>query len=83
MCELIDGNPLFPGENELDQLFLIQKTFGPLPQPLHERFVKNQRFLGMKFPEIQNLDLIDKKYFGKIDPKGLHFIKSLLKMLPE
>lgn len=37
----------------------------------------------MKFPEIQNLDLIDKKYFGKIDAKGLSFIKSLLKMLPE
>jgi cyclin-dependent kinase-like len=50
MCELIDGNPLFPGENELEQLFLIQKTFGPLPEQLNERFVKNQRFLGMKFP---------------------------------
>lgn len=36
----------------------------------------------MKFPEIQNLDLIEKKYFGKIDQKGLSFIKSLLKMLP-
>ena len=28
--ELIDGNPMFPGENELDQLFLIQKCLGPL-----------------------------------------------------
>ena len=36
----------------------------------------------MKFPEIQNLDPIDKKYFGKIEPKGLTFIKSLLKMNP-
>lgn len=36
----------------------------------------------MKFPEIQNLDLIDKKYFGKIDPKGLSLIKLMLKMLP-
>jgi len=56
MCELIDGNPLFPGENELDQLFLIQKSMGVLPQDLNERFIKNQRFLGMKFPEIQNFD---------------------------
>ena len=30
MGELIDGNPMFPGENELDQLFLIQKCLGPL-----------------------------------------------------
>lgn len=36
----------------------------------------------MKFPEIQNLDPIDKKYFGKIEQKGLSFIKSLLKMNP-
>jgi serine/threonine protein kinase len=24
--ELIDGVPMFPGENEIDQLFLIQKS---------------------------------------------------------
>ena len=61
---------------------MIQKTFGPLTPELHERFIKNQRFLGMKFPEIQNLDPIDKKYFGKIEQIGLSFIKSLLKMNP-
>lgn len=37
----------------------------------------------MKFPEIQNLDPIDKKYFGKIEQKGLSFMKSLLKMNPK
>ena len=37
----------------------------------------------MKFPDIQNLDSIDKKYFGKIEPKGLSFIKALLKMNPK
>lgn len=36
----------------------------------------------MKFPEIQTLDLIDKKYFGKICQKGLSFIKALLKLNP-
>ena len=36
----------------------------------------------MKFPEIQTLDLIDKKYFGKIEQKGLSFIKGLLKLNP-
>lgn len=30
LCELTDGNPLFPGENEVDQLYLIQKLLGPL-----------------------------------------------------
>ena len=36
----------------------------------------------MKFPEIQTLDLVEKKYFGKICQKGFSFIKSLLKMNP-
>ena len=82
MCELIDGNPLFPGENELDQLFLIQKTLGPLTSDHYEKFIKNQRFLGMKFPEIQSLDPLEKKYFGKIDQKGMSFLKAILKMDP-
>ena len=37
----------------------------------------------MKFPDIQNLDPIDKKYFGKFEPKGLSLIKSMLKMNPK
>ena len=61
---------------------MIQKTFGHLTAELHERFIKNQRFLGMKFPDMQNLDPIDKKYFRKIYQKSLYFIKSLLKMDP-
>jgi len=45
--------------------------------------VKNPRFLGMKFPEINNLDKLEKKYFGKICQKGLNFIKDLLKLNPK
>ena len=37
----------------------------------------------MKFPDIQTLDPIDKKYFGKIEQKGLSFIKALLRMNPK
>jgi cyclin-dependent kinase-like len=29
--ELIDGQPIFPGDNEVDQLFQIQKLLGPMP----------------------------------------------------
>lgn len=32
MGELIDGQPLFPGESEIDQLYVIQKVLGPLTQ---------------------------------------------------
>ena len=37
----------------------------------------------MKFPEIQTLDKIEKKYFGKICQKGMNLIKGLLKMNPK
>lgn len=37
----------------------------------------------MRLPEIQSLDRLDKKYFGKICQKGLALIKSLLKLDPK
>ncbi len=30
MGELTDGEPLFPGESDIDQLYCIQKVKGPL-----------------------------------------------------
>src|SRR5690606_20342001 len=30
MGEITDGNPMFPGESEIDQLYIIQKVLGPL-----------------------------------------------------
>lgn len=55
MGELIDSNPMFPGENEIDQLFLIQKCLGPLTNQHNETFMKNPRFIGTKFPEMASL----------------------------
>ena len=66
----------------MDQLFLIQKCLGPLTSEHKEVFAKNQRFLGIKFPEISSLDTIEKRYLGKLNPKGMNFLKSLLKMEP-
>jgi cyclin-dependent kinase-like len=33
MGELIDGQPLFPGESEIDQLYVIQKVPSSAPAP--------------------------------------------------
>lgn len=38
MGEITDGQALFPGESEVDQLFVIQKVLGPLPSFLNEEF---------------------------------------------
>lgn len=82
MGELTDGQPLFPGENEVDQLYLIQKTLGPLIPEQNEAFQKNPRFLGLKFPEIGRPEALEKRYMGKLSRTALNFMKSLLKLDP-
>lgn len=83
MGEMIDGQPLFPGENEIDQLYLIQKILGPLTSEQKESFLKNPRFLGTKFPEITKPETIERRYLGKLSKKALSFMKGLLKMDPK
>ena len=46
--ELSDGQPLFPGESEIDQLYVIQKVMGPLPAEQMNMFFTNPRFSGLK-----------------------------------
>jgi len=80
--ELTDGEPLFPGENEIDQLFVIQKILGPLTPDQIESFQKNPRFIGMKFPEMNKPETLEKRYLGKLSKKALSFMKECLKMDP-
>jgi len=48
MGELSDGQPLFPGDSEIDQLYTIQKVLGPLSSEQMSLFYKNPRFTGLK-----------------------------------
>jgi hypothetical protein len=43
MGELVDGQPLFPGEAEPDQLHIIQQCLGPLTSAQTEAFLHNPR----------------------------------------
>lgn len=82
MGELIDGQPLFPGESEIDQLYLIQRVLGPLTAEQLELFLRNPRFLGLKFPDMSRPETLEKRYLGKVTKKLIQFMKSLLKMEP-
>ena len=67
MGEISDGDPLFPGESEVDQLFCIQKILGPLTSQQQELFNTNPRFIGYKFPSnISSPETLEKKYVGKL-----------------
>ena len=82
MGELTDGQPLFPGESEIDQLYVIQKVMGPLTPDQTEMFLRNPRFLGLKFPDMSRPETLEKRYVGKLTKKALSFMKGLLIMDP-
>ena len=44
MAELVDGQPLFPGESDIDQLYIIQRLVGQLTMEQHTLFLKNTRW---------------------------------------
>mmetsp|Transcript_30757 Transcript_30757/g.100106 ORF Transcript_30757/g.100106 Transcript_30757/m.100106 type:complete len:770 (+) Transcript_30757:88-2397(+) len=82
MGELVDGQPLFPGESDIDQLYIIQKSLGPLSAEQTDLFLKNPRFMGLKFPDMSRPEGLDRKYSGRLSQKALSFLKGLLRMEP-
>jgi len=80
MGELIDKQPLFPGESEIDQIYIIQNVIGPLTPEQHELFTKNPRFLGYKFPDLSRPETLERKYAGKASKLAISFMKELLQM---
>jgi cyclin-dependent kinase-like len=82
MAELITGQPLFPGESEIDQLYIIQKMLGPLSAEQMELFYKNPRFHGYKFPDMSKPETLSKRFFGRVGKAGLNLLKGMLELEP-
>ncbi|XP_068080287.1 cyclin-dependent kinase-like 5 isoform X2 [Danio rerio] len=80
--ELSDGQPLFPGESEIDQLFTIQKVLGPLPPEQMKLFYSNPRFAGLRFPSVSHPQTLDRRYLGIINGLMLDLMKNLLCLNP-
>ncbi|XP_062513596.1 serine/threonine-protein kinase MAK-like isoform X2 [Corticium candelabrum] len=81
MGELTDGKPVFPGESEIDQLYVIQKVLGPLPDDLMNLFSTSPRFSGLKFPPVQQPSKsLDDRYSSRLDTEMLDILKSVLTM---
>ncbi|XP_016086859.1 cyclin-dependent kinase-like 5, partial [Sinocyclocheilus grahami] len=80
--ELSDGQPLFPGESEIDQLFTIQKVLGPLPPEQMKLFYSNPRFHGLRFPSVSHPQTLERRYLGIISPVLLDLMKNLLLLNP-
>ena len=82
MGEISDGQPIFPGESEVDQLYIVQKIIGPLIPEHVEIFMANPRFSGLKFPDMSKPETLQKKYMGKLSKRALSFLNTLLSMDP-
>ncbi len=83
MGELVDGNPLFPGENETDQLHCIQKVLGNFPQEQINMFFKNPIYAGKKLLDVQKPETIERRYMGKLNKVAINFLKGLLQLDPK
>ncbi len=83
MGELVDGDPLFPGDNEIDQLGIIQKVLGPLPHSHVEILSKNPRLSKAILTNLVKHETIEKRYMGKFNKVAVNFLKSLLQMDPK
>lgn len=82
MGELTDGQPLFAGESEVDQLFVIQKVMGPLTPEHMEMFLRNPRFLGIQFPDVSRPETLEKRYLRRTAKLQMQLLKGLLGMEP-
>jgi cyclin-dependent kinase-like len=43
----------------------------------------NPKFKGLDFPALRRVEAVEARYIGKIDRKGLNFMKACLAMEPE
>ncbi|KAJ1327164.1 hypothetical protein BSLG_010506 [Batrachochytrium salamandrivorans] len=51
-AEILTGQPLYPGDTDIDQLYRIMKCLGQLTKRHTEIFLKNPLFVGVRIPEI-------------------------------
>jgi cyclin-dependent kinase-like len=64
--ELVDGQPMLAGDDEVDQIYLINKLVGNLTYAQQDYFSRNPKFENIQLPEIVREETVDLKYLGKI-----------------
>ena len=82
MGELADGNPMFPGADEVDQLDCIIKILGNLPENLINMYYENQIYNGKELLKVKKPETLEKRYLGILSPTAIDFMKGLLELDP-
>ncbi|XP_041485684.1 cyclin-dependent kinase-like 4 isoform X2 [Lytechinus variegatus] len=81
-AEMLTGEPLFPGDSDIDQLYHIIRCFGTLIQRHKEIFLKNPLFVGMRLPEVKNVEPLEKR-FPTLSGLSISMMKSCLHLDPD
>ncbi|KAI9338375.1 kinase-like domain-containing protein [Zopfochytrium polystomum] len=76
-AEILTGQPLFPGDTDIDQLYRIMKCFGQLTKRHTEIFLKNPLFVGVRIPEIGKLTPLEHR-LPRIAPDAMHWLHQTL-----
>lgn len=82
MGELADGRPLFPGESDIDQLYVIQKVLGRLPEMMVTGFANNARYRGLPMPTANPDEGLTDKYEHLLGFDAVHLMSLLLQVDP-
>ncbi|KAJ8262182.1 hypothetical protein GJAV_G00163430 [Gymnothorax javanicus] len=80
--EMLTGDPLFPGDSDIDQLYHIMRCFGNLTPRHQELFYKNPVFAGVSLPAILEKEPLEKR-FPKLSPVVSDLTKRCLQIDPD
>ncbi|KAJ8403642.1 hypothetical protein AAFF_G00349680 [Aldrovandia affinis] len=80
--EMLTGDPLFPGDSDIDQLYHIMRCFGNLTPRHQELFYKNPVFAGVSLPEMTVKEPLEKR-FPKLSAVVTDLTKKCLQIDPD
>ena len=83
MGELSDGKPMFPGDNQINQLEYIIKLIGNLPEEQVNYFNNNPVFNVNKLLTVKNPETLEKRYEKIMSSEAIDFMKGLLELDPK
>lgn len=81
-AELTDGQPLFPGESDLDQLCLIMQSCGPIPDRMVSIFEHSPLYRGISFPHSSIVYTLPERYHRE-SADWMEFLLSCLHTNPD
>ncbi|XP_005949749.1 cyclin-dependent kinase-like 2 isoform X3 [Haplochromis burtoni] len=82
LLEMLTGQPLFPGDSDLDQIYQIIRCFGNLKTHHQELFYRNPVFSGVTLPESSDRLTLQQR-FPTITPISLDLAQKCLHVDPE